>query len=69
LENSGRVLSRPQILAHVWAYDFRGDASIVESYISFLRKKIDCFDPPLIQTLRGIGYSLRLRSVATPEGT
>jgi two-component system OmpR family response regulator len=69
LENSGRVLSRPQILAHVWAYDFRGDASIVESYISFLRKKIDCFDPPLIQTLRGIGYSLRLRSAATPEGT
>ncbi len=69
LENSGRVLSRPQILAHVWTYDFHGDTSIVLSYISYLRKKIDCFDPPLIQTLRGIGYGLRFGPAATPEGT
>lgn len=69
LENGGRVVSRPQILAHVWTYDFHGDTSIVESYISYLRKKIDCFDPPLIQTLRGIGYSLRFGPAATPEGT
>lgn len=68
LENSGRVVSRPQILAHVWTYDFHGDANIVESYISFLRKKIDRFDPPLIQTLRGVGYSLRLGSGAIAKG-
>jgi two-component system OmpR family response regulator len=68
LENSGRIVTRPQILAHVWSYDFHGNARIVESYISFLRKKIDRFDPPLIQTLRGIGYSLRCNPDATPKG-
>ena len=55
--NSGRVVSKAQILDHVWRYDFRGDESIVESYISFLRKKIDGFDPPLIHTVRGVGYT------------
>jgi two-component system OmpR family response regulator len=68
LENSGRIVTRPQILAHVWSYDFHGNARIVETYISFLRKKIDRFDPPLIQTLRGIGYSLRCNPDATPKG-
>ena len=58
--NAGRVLSKAQILDHVWHYDFGGDYGIVESYISYLRKKIDKFDPPLIHTLRGVGYSLRL---------
>jgi len=58
--NSGRVLSKAQILDHVWHYDFRGDDSIVESYISYLRRKIDVVEPRLIHTLRGVGYSLRL---------
>jgi two-component system OmpR family response regulator len=59
LANSGRVLSKAQILDHVWEYDFGGEATVVETYISYLRKKIDRFDPPLIQTIRGIGYALR----------
>jgi len=58
--NAGRVLSKAQILDHVWNYDFRGDDSIVESYISYLRRKVDITEPRLIQTLRGVGYVLRL---------
>jgi two-component system OmpR family response regulator len=58
--NAGRVLSKAQILDHVWNYDFRGDDSIVESYISYLRRKVDVTDPRLIHTLRGVGYVLRL---------
>lgn len=58
--NARRVMSKPQILDHVWRYDFGGEANIVETYISYLRKKIDRFDPPLIHTIRGVGYSLRL---------
>ncbi|TQL75516.1 two-component system OmpR family response regulator [Stackebrandtia endophytica] len=57
--NAGRVLSKAQILDHVWRYDFRGDDGIVESYVSYLRRKIDNSEPRLIQTLRGIGYVLR----------
>ena len=60
LINADRVVSKAQILDHVWQYDFRGDAGIVETYISYLRKKIDIFDPPLIHTVRGVGYRLRL---------
>jgi len=59
LANAGRVLSRNQILDHVWEYDFGGHATVVETYISYLRKKIDQLGPPLIQTIRGIGYTLR----------
>ena len=59
LINADRVVSKSQILDHVWQYDFRGDAGIVETYISYLRKKIDSFDPPLIHTVRGVGYRLR----------
>jgi len=62
LLNSGRVLSKAQILDHVWQYDFRGDDSIVESYISYLRRKIDTIEPRLIHTLRGVGYVLRMPS-------
>jgi two-component system, OmpR family, response regulator len=62
LLNSGRVLSKAQILDHVWQYDFRGDDSIVESYISYLRRKVDTTEPRLIHTLRGVGYVLRLPS-------
>jgi len=58
--NARRVLSKRQIIEHVWDYDFTGDPNIVETYISYLRKKVDCFEPPLIQTVRGFGYSLRL---------
>lgn len=59
--NPNRVLSKAQILDHVWEYDFNGDASIVESYISYLRRKIDNISdqPPLIHTKRGVGYLLR----------
>jgi two-component system OmpR family response regulator len=60
LINAGRVVSKSQILDHVWQYDFRGDAGIVETYISYLRKKIDVFEPALIHTVRGVGYRLRL---------
>jgi len=58
--NADRVVSKSQILDHVWQYDFRGDAGIVETYISYLRKKIDQIEPPLIHTVRGVGYRLRL---------
>jgi two-component system, OmpR family, response regulator len=58
--NPNRVLSKAQILDHVWAYDFNGEAGIVESYISYLRRKIDAVEPPLIHTRRGVGYVLRL---------
>jgi two-component system OmpR family response regulator len=59
--NPNRVLSKAQILDHVWEYDFNGDASIVESYISYLRRKVDIDPdaPALIQTKRGVGYVLR----------
>lgn len=57
--NANRVLSKAQILDHVWNYDFRGDDNIVESYISYLRRKVDTVEPRLIQTLRGVGYVLR----------
>ena len=60
LVNPRRVLSKEQILDHVWHYDFGGDASIVETYISYLRKKVDVTDPHLIHTVRGVGYALRL---------
>ena len=59
LINAGRVLTRTQILDHVWHYDFGGDASVLETYISYLRRKIDRFDPPLVHTVRGVGYVLR----------
>ena len=57
--NANRVLSKAQILDHVWNYDFRGDDNIVESYISYLRRKVDNTQPRLIHTLRGVGYVLR----------
>ena len=59
LVNARRVVSKSEILSAVWDYDFEGDANIVETYISYLRKKIDRFDPPLVHTIRRVGYSLR----------
>ena len=58
--NARRVLSKSEILDHVWDFDFGGDPNIVETYISYLRKRVDCYEPALIQTLRGVGYTLRL---------
>jgi two-component system OmpR family response regulator len=60
LSNARRVLTRDQILEHVWDYTFAGNASVLETYVSYLRHKIDTVDPPLIHTIRGVGYSLRL---------
>ena len=60
LLNPRKVLSRAQILDHVWHYDFGGDDNVVPTYVSYLRKKLDPLGPPLIHTVRGVGYSLRL---------
>ena len=60
MANAGRVLSKAQILDHVWNYDFNGDANVVESYISYLRRKVDTTEPRLLHTIRGVGYTLRL---------
>lgn len=57
--NAEVVMSKAKILDHVWHYDFGGDGNVVESYISYLRRKVDTHDPQLIQTVRGVGYVLR----------
>ena len=57
--NPRRVLTREQILNHVWDYDFGGDARVLETYVSYLRKKLDAHGPSLIHTVRGVGYALR----------
>jgi two-component system OmpR family response regulator len=59
LLNPRRVLTRAQLLDHVWDYDFGGDARVLETYVSYLRKKLDPHGPPLIHTVRGVGYALR----------
>ena len=59
LLNPGRVLSKAQILDHVWRYDFQGRSNVVELYISYLRRKLDADLPQLIHTIRGVGYILR----------
>ncbi|MFZ4584077.1 MAG: response regulator transcription factor [Acidimicrobiia bacterium] len=59
LENPRRVLSKQQILDAVWHYDFDGDPNIVETYVSYLRKKLETYGPPLIHTIRLVGYVLR----------
>jgi two-component system OmpR family response regulator len=57
--NPRRVMTRAQILDHVWNYDFGGDGRVLETYISYLRKKLDAHGPPLIRTVRGVGYALQ----------
>ena len=57
--NPRRVLSKPQILDHVWHYDFGGDSNVLETYISYLRKKLNRLGPPLLHTVRLVGYVLR----------
>lgn len=59
LLNAGSVLSRAQILDQVWSYDFDGDASVVDTFVSYLRRKVDHAEPKLIHTIRGVGFSLR----------
>jgi two-component system OmpR family response regulator len=59
LLNQGRVVSKAQILDHVWQYDFGGDGGVVETYIGYLRRKLDTDEPRLITTIRGVGYTLR----------
>jgi two-component system OmpR family response regulator len=59
LANQGRVVSKAQILDHVWKYDFGGEGGVVETYIGYLRRKIDHVEPKLIHTIRGVGYTLR----------
>jgi two-component system OmpR family response regulator len=61
LLNAERVLSKQQILDHVWQYDFNGEDNVVETYISYLRRKIDFGDDKLIRTIRGFGYTIRAR--------
>ena len=62
LENPGRVISRQQLLLHVWEYDFVNDATIVEKFVSQVRKKIDLGSPKILHTVRGFGYVLRVQS-------
>ncbi|MBC7373464.1 MAG: response regulator transcription factor [Frankiales bacterium] len=64
LQNPQRVLSKRQILEHVWQYDFGGDGNVVESYVSYLRKKVDTGEQRLLHTVRGVGYVLRQRTPA-----
>jgi two-component system OmpR family response regulator len=59
MANPRRVMTRAQLLDHVWDYDFGGDGRVLETYISYLRKKLDAHGPPLIHTVRGVGYALR----------
>ena len=58
--NPGRVLTRAQLLDHVWEYDFRGSSTVVSTYVAYLRRKLARYGPDLIHTQRAVGYSLRL---------
>ena len=60
MRHEGRVLTREQLLENVWGWDYAGQSQIVETYISYLRRKLDPLGPPIIHTQRGVGYSLRL---------
>ena len=61
MQNEGRVMSKAQILDHVWDYDFGGDGGVVETYVGYLRRKLDTTAPKLIHTVRGVGYTMRVR--------
>jgi two-component system, OmpR family, response regulator len=69
LLNQGRVVSKPQILDRVWHYDFGGDGGVVETYIGYLRRKVDNVEPRLIHTIRGVGYTLRDQSATSPAAS
>ncbi len=58
-DHAGRVVSKTSIIEHVWQYDFAGDTSIVDTYVSYLRRKLEATGPRLIHTVHGVGYVLR----------
>jgi two-component system, OmpR family, response regulator len=69
MRHEGLVLTRAQLLENVWGWDYSGASQIVETYMSYLRRKLDPLGPPLIHTQRGVGYSLRSeRSAGRPDG-
>jgi two-component system OmpR family response regulator len=68
LLNPERVLSKQQILDHVWQYDFNGEDNVVETYVSYLRRKLDDAEPRLLRTVRGFGYVLRADGQGTGPG-
>jgi two-component system OmpR family response regulator len=59
MRHEGRVLTRAQLLENVWGWDYAGESQVVETYVSYLRRKLDPLGPPLIYTQRGVGYSFR----------
>jgi two-component system OmpR family response regulator len=67
--NPGRVLTRAQLLAHVWDYDFGGSSTVVATYVAYLRRKLAAHGPDVIHTQRGVGYSLRLPRPGDPGGS
>jgi two-component system OmpR family response regulator len=67
MRHPGRVLTRAQLLENVWGWDYAGESQIVETYVSYLRRKLDPLGPPLIHTQRGVGYSLRLAESTRPQ--
>jgi two-component system, OmpR family, response regulator len=68
LRHQGRVLTRGQLLEGVWGWDYAGQSQIVETYVSYLRRKLDPLGPPLIHTQRGVGYTLRAEPAQPPAG-
>src|SRR5262249_50279180 len=66
MRHQGRVLTRAQLLENVWGWDYAGQSQIVETYVSYLRRKLDPLAPPLIHTQRGVGYSARLPGQSGP---
>jgi two-component system, OmpR family, response regulator len=69
LRNAGRILTKEQLLQHVWQYDTAVSSTVVETYISYLRRKLDRFGPPLIETRRGIGYGICAAPLPPAGGT
>ena len=61
VQNTGRVLSRGQLLQNVWGYSPDDDPSVVETYIGYIRRKVDAYEPKLIHTVRGVGYTMRVQ--------
>ncbi len=68
MRHQGRVLTRAQLLESVWGWDYSGESQIVETYVSYLRRKLDPLGPPLIHTQRGVGYSLRVPAEQAGHG-
>ena len=68
MRNQGRMLTRQQLLENVWGWEFAGQSQVVETYVSYLRRKLDALGPRLIHTRRGVGYLLRPAEAAGPAG-